>query len=67
MSFTVNGAVFGYGVFAQSLIQTIFTVIALFYLVVRASSSSVRAPGPRSCPPPPFPPSHLPASHLLLD
>lgn len=35
MSFTINEAVFAYGAFLQSVIQTAFTVVALFYLVVR--------------------------------
>ena len=35
MSFTINEAVFAYGAFLQSIIQTAFTVVALFYLVVR--------------------------------
>jgi large-conductance mechanosensitive channel len=35
MNFTLNEAVFAYGAFLQSVIQTAFTVVALFYLVVR--------------------------------
>lgn len=35
MHFKINEAVFAYGDFLQSVIQTAFTVVALFYLVVR--------------------------------